>query len=261
MDRVHTIRLEIPENDDLFNFLSTIENLHTNGSLLPLSILQQSNSPIPTVSFETTKSDFKQTLRQGNLVFGLNLTGREPVLPYAAKSSVDLGEIVQFVDIHCVSDALKNTTKTLNHWGINFSPRLIAGPEYQSFRTNLARRSNLYSYPTGEEWPFLLPCTDGEFETGITDESIERNPKFELVYSEYHPDPLIQFDIETALLRKEVEDLFPKPFGVSLIGLENMFRSVFIKNNWSGVLLRLDISFRQEKTDFGYWIVKNGKRY
>ena len=61
--------------------------------------------------------------------------------------------------------------------------------------------------------------------------------------------------------RKKLEELFPKPFGIAFEGLEEMFRAVFVKTEWNGVILRFDLGFRKEKKDFGYWIIKNGKRY
>jgi len=165
------------------------------------------------------------------------------------------------VSIDKVNESLTGNLNELNHFGINFAPKLLSKQQYLTFRKELAKRSNLYSYPTGEEWPFMIPAMKEEFEHGIVDETVYRNPKFELVYSDYNQDPLIQFDVETNLSKQQLEKLFPKPYGIAFEGLEDAFRAVFVKTDWNGFILRLDLGFRKRGKDFGYWIIRNGKRY
>lgn len=85
-------------------------------------------------------------------------------------SELNLGkEKVKFVSIEKLNKALAGKLKELNHFGINFGSRLIEKKNYVKFRAELAKRTNLYSYPTGEEWPFLIPTTKEEFENEIKD--------------------------------------------------------------------------------------------
>ncbi len=269
MDRVKTIHLEIPQNKVLINLLQQVSNLTLNKSLLtnlpglnPQSLISHSSINSPQLSFITNSGEYKESWNAGNLRFGFNLEKNLKVVRAKEISELNLGkEKVKFVSIERLNKALTGNLKELNHFGINFGSKLIKKQSYLKFRTELAKRSNLYSYPTGEEWPFLIPATEKEFESEIKDKSIDRNPKFELVFSEYHPEPLIQFDIQTKLNRKKVEELFPRPFGIAFEGLEEMFRAVFVKTNWNGVVLRFDLGFRKPGKDFGYWIIKSGKRY
>jgi hypothetical protein len=48
----------------------------------------------------------------------------------------------------------------MNHAGINIGPKVVSRNKYLSIRKNLSRASNLYRYPTGEEWPFIIPATE-----------------------------------------------------------------------------------------------------
>jgi hypothetical protein len=269
VDRVKTIHLEIPRNEVLVGLLQEVSNLSfdkvlsTNlPELSPQSVISHTNVDSPQLSFATDDGEYMNSWVVGNLRFGFNLDGSQKAVESKNVTELNLGkERVSFVSIERLSEALTGNLNELNHFGINFGPQLINKNDYLKFRTELAKRSNLYSYPTGEEWPFLIPATEQEFKDGIRDESVQRNPKFELVFSDYHPEPLIQFDVETRLSRKKLEELFPKPFGIAFEGLEEMFRAVFVKTEWNGVILRFDLGFRKEKKDFGYWIIKNGKRY
>jgi hypothetical protein len=154
----------------------------------------------------------------------------------------------------------------LNHVGINFGPAVLPWPVYLGFKKLIAQRCNLYKYPTGEEWPFIIPATGKEFLEDITDETIKRNPKFEFVYYKYQRKPLIQVDIETKLTKNETLKLFPSPYGVSFDGLKEFFRTVFVMTDWPGVILRLDLRFRSVSKglaagrDHGYWMIKKGGR-
>lgn len=273
MDRVHSIRIVFPHDLDMFSFFGRFEQfiktdsglIRSFDTLLPRTSLQHADIPTPLVSFDTTTPAPIHTLRQKNLVFGFNLTRTDTVeipVAYANSDILQLGsETIQCLPITQVDDALKGTSLSVNHCGINISPAHISAHIYEVFRAKLAQRTNLYAYPTGEEWPFIIPSTDDEFRMGIQNMSTDRNPKFEVVYAPYHEDPLIQIDIQTSLNRTDVESLFPAPYGLSLEGLEHVFRSVYIRTRWLGVILRLDIRFQSAEPDFGTWIVKNGARY
>lgn len=149
----------------------------------------------------------------------------------------------------------------VNHAGINFAPSEINDELYKDFKSQIADNCYLVKYPTGEEWPFIIPCTDEEYRNGITNFEDNRNPKFEFVYSDYHEVPVIQFDVQCALSKEEVFRLLPEPYGVSLEGLEDFIRTVFILTDISGLILRFDIRFgKHSGKDFYPWMIKEGGR-
>lgn len=109
--------------------------------------------------------------------------------------------------------------KELNHTGINIPSSDIPAKEYKSFKNQLAAHSFVTRYPTGEEWPFLIPCTPSEFVSGVDDLETNRNPKFEVVYDSYNTVPHIQFDVETTLTKPRgariaSSTLWYKPWGI-----------------------------------------------
>ena len=155
----------------------------------------------------------------------------------------------------------KGKCKEVNHTGMNFSSVDIPEKEYLSFREMIAESCYLVRYPEGEEWPFIIPCTKAENEKGITNTTVNRNPKFEFVYSDYNKVPVMQFDIETTLTRAEVFNLLPDPYGVSFDGLEDKFRTVFINTDYKDIFLRFDIGFAHSRPgDFYAWMIKEGGR-
>jgi len=94
----------------------------------------------------------------------------------------------------------------------------------------------------------------------ITDETVKRNPKFELVYYKDQRKPVMQIDIETNLTEEEAFALLPSPYGISFDNLKEFFRTVFIYTDWLGVILRFDLRFKSAGKDFEYWMVKEGGR-
>lgn len=144
--------------------------------------------------------------------------------------------------------------------GINFGPHFFSRLDYLEIKKFVAKSGNLYNYPTGEEWPFVIPSTEEEFSKDIKNKKINRNPKFEIVYSTYHSVPLVQLDIETKFNKERLLELIPKPYGISYEGLENVIRTVFILTNWSNVLLRFDLRFKTSGHDFSSWLIGRGGR-
>jgi len=272
MKRINNIIVTFPnsskqqqaDNEKIFNLLSQLQNFKLknqdlvsvfSGPLSPTTILSTSRDLVyPQVSFNTNDPMSLKWIAN-NLRFGFNLDNKaHRNLSKSDKKSPHT------VSIDELENKLSGRLVEMNHSGINFSPKFIDKSSYHEFRSNLAQRSNLYQYPTGEEWPFIIPATKEEFQSDITNELLNRNPKFEVVYSECNKNSLIQLDFKTNLTKEEAFELFPDPYGISYDGLEDFFRTVFVKVAWGSVLLRFDIGFRKEGKDFGYWMIKDGGR-
>jgi len=291
MTSIKIINIQLPDlsdtnkqdNKDLFALLGQLENVKCTGDQILETPIKEDLFPkikftrelisSPRISFITQSGDIDKSWNVGNLNFGFNLSKNEKgsiLRNNAGKLLKDnVGDYVEIEEnskkfyaltIGQLLQRFDGKLKELNHAGMNFGPKILEKKEYLEFRKLIAQRSNLYNYPTGEEWPFIIPSNENEFRTNITDKSINRNPKFELVYSKYHPNPLIQIDIETNLTEAEVLKLLPEPYGVSFDNLKDMFRTVFIHVNWNNVFIRFDLRFKSNGEDFGYWIIKEGGR-
>ncbi|HMH70150.1 MAG TPA: hypothetical protein VK502_02030 [Candidatus Saccharimonadales bacterium] len=168
------------------------------------------------------------------------------------------------LDIKEVAARLKSHIVRIDHTGFNIPSAFISRKTWEQFLGNIAKQSNLYKYPTGEDWPFILPATSAEHNAGITEFPIGREPKFELVYDTYSPAPTIQIDIETDLTRAQVEQLFPEPYGISFPELADYFRTVYVQHPWPGLAIRFDIRFKNDEPDSdwetGKWLVTEGRR-
>ena len=123
--------------------------------------------------------------------------------------------------------------------------------------------STTYRYPTGEDWPFVLPSTSDELADDIGAFVVGREPRFELVYDEWQTRPEWQFSLWTDLSRAELDELFPE--GLTFPGLEEIFRVVRTRHPWKGLGIRFDLSYRTEgggptDWDTGEWLVTAGGR-
>lgn len=162
-----------------------------------------------------------------------------------------------------VLGALEGHILWIDHTGLN-APAAHFGGAWEMFVRSLGDSSLLYSYPTGEPWFFVLPGTRQEHDAGITIFPPDRTPRFELVEMSPGASLAIQIDIQADLTRANLEEMFPFPKGVSLPGLEDYFRSVFIKHPWPGLEIRLDLRFGSGHAagdwETGKWLVENGQR-
>lgn len=173
-------------------------------------------------------------------------------------------QILYRLSINEVVKRLKGHVVRIDHTGINIPSELISKESWQQFIQKVSLQANLYKYPTTEDWPFVLPATEGENATDITHFPVGREPKFELVYDIYSSVPTIQIDIETDLSRAQVEQLFPAPYGISFPDLADFFRTVYVHHEWLGLAIRFDIRFKNENPDgdweTGKWLVNDGGR-
>lgn len=265
----YATKKQIDNGDNLIKILAKTKHFKTKANndlesqfaakLSPKTIFKRSEEfKTPSVSF-TTSDSFNKHWSADNLTFGFNLLS-QPVGVKKVKARDCPSPLTKPINSQELVNKIAGRVKEVNHAGINFSPNHLQEREYSLFKQSIAARSNLYNYPTGEEWPFIIPASLQEFNGRIENESLNRNPKFEIVYSKYNPQPVIQIDLATTFTKKEIFKLFPDPYGISFDGLEDVFRSVFVDVDWGGVLLRFDLGFRKSRQDFGYWIIKEGGR-
>ena len=180
------------------------------------------------------------------------------ILSRKNKNSKELCNIKR-LNINDVSNKLSGHIKRIDHTGINLPTVLFDELEYQNLLDYFSSNGNMYSYPTGEPWPFLLPVTEYEHENEITNFKILREPRFEFVYDKYTNTVGIQIDIETDLSKNEIEDLFPKDQGVYYKGCT--FKAIYLDYG-ADLDIRLDVRYKSTYGDWesGEWLVCEGKR-
>lgn len=169
---------------------------------------------------------------------------------------------VKKLPIHEVARKLSGHIKRVDHTGINLPTILFHKSEWDSLLKYFSCNGNMYNYPSGEPWPFLLPVTEHENKNDITNFEILRDPKFELVYDEYTNNIAIHIDIETDLSRIEIEELFPKDYGVYFDGCD--YKAVYLDYR-EDFDIRIDIRCNYNTTTYGdwengEWLVCEGKR-
>jgi len=153
---------------------------------------------------------------------------------------------------------------SIDHTGVNLPAELVDRSAWTAFLKQLGAQTNLYRYPEGDDWPFIVPATAHEFATDIADFKEGREPRFELVYEHTLPVPMLQFDVRTDLARSELERLFPEPYSLALEGLGEYFRSVYIHHPWPGLIIKFDMRYKNRNPgdvwETGEWLVKSGGR-
>ena len=163
-----------------------------------------------------------------------------------------------------ISSKFDNHIVSIDHAGVNLSAMSFGSKQIDNLLDVLGASTNLYTYPTGEPWYFIIPSTLQEYSNNISDFSKVRTDKFELVIDEEGPTPLIQIDFLTSLSQAGVEKLLPPPFGFGFPGLSQYFRSVFVEHPWQGFEMRFDFRYKTDllnEWSSGEWLVKEGKRF
>lgn len=217
---------------------------------LPLTTFMQADVPFPQLLLEP---GVDLSLGVGNLGINTNTTINQESLPLTTHQ-LPLSDLVE---------RLKGHLLRIDHTGVNVPTTLVSQEEWQKFIRSVAEQTNLYKYPTTDTWLFVVPATEEEHAADITHFPLGRKPRFELVYDGYSSIPTIQIDIETDLTRKEVEELFPDPYGVSFPELEDFFRTVYVRHEWPGLLIRFDLRFKTDQPgdwETGKWLVQEGGR-
>lgn len=237
----------------------------------PQTIFKQSNTLFPQLHFDADNLRLELNNFAINPSQDFNVAPSKP-LPRTIKhdkhgeyTEVDAGGQILFrLPIAELYSRLRSHIVRIDHTGINLPSALVKREEWERFIDKLTSNSNLYRYPTGEDWPFILPATKTEHANDIKEFPAGREPKFELVYDTFSPVPTIQIDIETDLLRTEIERLFPEPYGISFPDLADYFRTVYIDHEWPGLAIRFDLRFKNDNPsgnwETGKWLVEDGGR-
>lgn len=160
--------------------------------------------------------------------------------------------------------AVEGHVLRVDHLGVNLPTRLVARHAWEALIGALAQASTLYRYPTGEEWPFVLPSTRDEYTDDIRHFPPGREPKFELCYMRDFDHPVVQVDVQTGLTRDELEARFPAPQGLALPGLGDYQRTVYVAHPWVGLVIRVDMRYKGIGSipawETGEWLVTAGGR-
>jgi hypothetical protein len=168
------------------------------------------------------------------------------------------------LNIRDLYERLQGHIVRIDHTGVNLPTISIKESEWANFIKQLSLESNTYNYPRVESWKFIIPATEEEHLTDITEFPFGREPKFELVYDAYTKIPCIQIDIQTDLTRDDAEKLFPDPYGISFPDLADIFRTVYIAHEWKGLSIRFDLRFKhtvgEDDWQTGKWLVRDGGR-
>lgn len=242
---------DIPQADvqqDRITFAPT----HPVGAL-PCTRIEQDDVPCPQVIFSPALP-LERTV--GGLSIGDTRSHPEIMQEEGTPSPAHLS-------IQDLAERLSGHVTRLDHSGVNVTPAMIDQQEWDTLMRHCASSAALYRYP-GEQWPFILPATEEEMRADIGQFALGREPKFEFVYDTGPDQPIVQFSLDTDLMRAELETLFPDPEGMVIPGLEDIFRSVYIRHPWPGVILRFDLTYHSEgsASDWatGEWLAVNGAR-
>lgn len=247
------IEYKFPKDEkscELFNLLKVLFKNVEYAKILDNKIELLSNdnlNPKTIFKFENNIKEVQLDICNNKY---LNLLNKKPIS--------DNFDDIKILSMKEVANKLKGHIKRIDHTGINLPIKLYSKEEWDNLLNYLSSLSNIYSYPTGEPWPFLLPSNIEEKNNEITNFNIIREPKFELVYDDYTNIVAIHIDMETDLSKEEVEALFPGNQGICFNNLENVYKAIYI--NYSNIIdIRLDIRFKNN-FDSGEWIVSNGQR-
>ncbi|MDR7323509.1 MULTISPECIES: hypothetical protein [Catenuloplanes] len=182
-------------------------------------------------------------------------------IPLAGRNAIPDRERMELADL---ARRLTGHVGRVDHTGVNLPTRSVPADEWHDLVRDLAAVAAMYHYPTGEPWPFILPATPGELTTDIRDFVVGREPRFELVHDEWSSHTTWQFALWTTLTRAELEELIPAPWGTGLPGLEDIFRTVYVRHACPNLEIRFDLCFRVDEGpsdwETGEWLVTEGGR-
>jgi len=149
----------------------------------------------------------------------------------------------------------------VDHTGFNLPMSSYTEAEWNDLLKRLAGVCNVYNYPSGEPWPFVLPATQAEHKAEITDFTLLREPKFEIVYDDFTNMVAIHIDMQTDMTKQQTEKLFPSNKGVYFSTLNDIFKSIYL-DYCDSIDIRLDLRFTRPQGDFesGKWLVREGGR-
>jgi hypothetical protein len=223
---------------------------------LPATSFELAEIPIPKLVLET---DLPVDTRIGNFyIHGSEVAA--DISPIDGEPLTDRFSLMPLAELAArFEDPIR-----LDHSGLNIPQGMYTEDEWQLLLRDISSVADVYQYPTGEDWYFLLPTTSDEAGGGITRFSPGRAPKFELVYDAFAKVPVVQFQVDTGLSRVEVEERLPEPYGVSFPDLGDIFRTVYVEHPWPDLLIRFDFTFNRpeggDEWTTGEWLVREGRR-
>jgi hypothetical protein len=223
---------------------------------LPITTLELEDINYPAVMFEM---DERIVVKAGSFAVHSSLDAiRTATLPL----TMDPGKRPPVFPLAKFVQLLKGHILRLDHTGVELPSEAVPQEKFDRLVGAVGNVANLYRYPSGEEWPFLLPSTPAEFRSEIQHFSKPRAPKMELTYG-YVQVPLIHFHLDTDLPREYIEAYFPSQYGTALPGATT-YRTVYIDHPWPGLLMRFDLTYFTDgvlsEWDSGEWLVKQGVR-
>ncbi|MET7967024.1 hypothetical protein [Micromonospora sp. NPDC005305] len=206
----------------------------------PLTVIGLADVPAPVVTFDPGPS--------------LGVEGAGPLAGPAPT-----------VDVADLARRLAGHVRRVDHTGVNLPVATTSSEAWRGLVRALAATSTMYRYPTGEEWPFVLPSTPAELRADIRNFVVGREPRFELVHDAWHDRTEWQFALWTDLTRAELAELFPEPEGLTFPGLDDIFRVVPVHHPWWPELgIRFDLCYRvvggPSDWETGEWLVTAGGR-
>ncbi len=167
---------------------------------------------------------------------------------------------VQGVEVAGLLEQFSGHVVRLDHSGIEIPAALLDRQGWDRLVHTIARRTALYRYLDGKDWPFIIPAEPGEIHHEITDFSKRRTPKVELTYGcvEF---PLLHFHVETDLTLEQIDQRLPA--GFTLPEAET-FRSVYVQMPYTGLGLRIDFGKKPDLAlgdwETGRWLSNEGGR-
>lgn len=254
LENVEYIFLENEENKELFELLITLFKDIPYVTIIENKEIHIISSKLkPKTIFKLDKNTKDIQLNIGNEKYLDLLIGNR-------NYEDDLGKIKR-IELKDVKNRLEGHVKRIDHTGVDLPTIIYTKKEWEELLKYFAARTNIYNYPSGEPWPFVVPANEDENREEITNFNILREPRFELVYDKYTDRPTIHIDFETDLTKNEVEELFPKEQGEYFVTLEDFYKAIYLKYD-SYIDIRLDVRFKAKHNDFetGEWFVKKGKR-
>jgi hypothetical protein len=237
MDRLAEIMFRLPDTDQRSGWWPP----DPHAAARPVTTFQLADVPSPEVAFDTGHA--------------IGVWGGGPHETEAFPAGVEMRDL---------AGRLAGHVRGIDHTGVNLPARATSPEQWQGLVKALASASTMYRYPTGEEWPFVLPSTSAELVGDIRDFVVGREPRFELVYDRSLTQVEWQFALWTDLTRAELEQLFPEPEGITFPGLEDIFRVVPVRHPWAGLGIRIDLCYRIDDGpsdwETGEWLVTEGGR-
>lgn len=253
LEKVEFIFPKNDENIELFDLISNLlKGITYVKNLEGKEILMQSLNLKPAIVFKLGNVN-EMRWHIGNKKY-LNFLNRKA-------NHIRIQSEIKKLSLQEVLLKLSRNITRIDHIGINLPTNLVDQKEWEDLIKDIASISNLYNYPTGEPWPFLLPATKEENKKEITNFEMIREPRLELVYDKYTDVITIHFDLETDLSKDEVENLFPKDKGVYFENLENVYKAIYLKYS-QDIDIRLDVRYKciHNRFESGEWFVSRGKR-